>query len=232
MFLAYRGAAWARVWDSRGITRFMYVTLLGLDPILQAFSQRSLGVHKILVRKNRVSSPPPEKGPKFGKNCTNQYKILKIDTFSGGGGGNAILWTKRFYGHLGVSDFRERRPAKRSRGEAPAADCQKRSEYQTPKSVSWFGLTEFRRESSARSSQPIICVPKRTHRVFVAELTEFAAELSEFSPLKQYSRNSIPPVSYDTKDWAWGLIQQNSQISRQFPCRKSGASATIQQKRA
>ena len=36
---------------------------------------------------------------------------------------------------------------------------------------------------------------QRTHRVF-AELTEFAVKLSEFSSPKQYSRNSIPPVSY------------------------------------
>ena len=35
-------------------------------------------------------------------NCTNKYKILKIDTFPRGR--NAILWTKRFDGHLGVSD--------------------------------------------------------------------------------------------------------------------------------
>ena len=46
------------------------------------------------------------------------------------------------------------------------------------------------------SSQPIICVPKQTHRVFFfAELTEFAAALSKFSPPKQCSRNGIPPVS-------------------------------------
>ena len=31
---------------------------------------------------------------------------------------------------------------------------------------------------------------------FFAELTEFAVKLSEFSSPKQYSRNSIPPVSY------------------------------------
>ena len=31
---------------------------------------------------------------------------------------------------------------------------------------------------------------------FFAELTEFAIKLSEFSSPKQYSRNSIPPVSY------------------------------------
>ena len=40
------------------------------------------------------------------KNFTNQYKILKIDTFSGGGGGTQFyVWTKRFYGHLGVSNI-------------------------------------------------------------------------------------------------------------------------------
>ena len=31
---------------------------------------------------------------------------------------------------------------------------------------------------------------------FFAELTEFAPKLSELSSPKQYSRNSIPPVSY------------------------------------
>ena len=38
------------------------------------------------------------------KNCTNQYKILKIDTFSPGGGGT------RFYGQndfMGVSDVQQ-----------------------------------------------------------------------------------------------------------------------------
>ena len=36
--------------------------------------------------------------------------------------------------------------------------------FQTPNSVS-FDLTEFGRANSASSFQPIICVPKRTHRV-------------------------------------------------------------------
>ena len=53
-----------------------------------------------------------------------------------------------------------------------------RARFQTPNSVSFLALTEFRGESSVSSSQPMICAPKRTHRVF-AELTEFAAELSE-----------------------------------------------------
>ena len=38
--------------------------------------------------------------------------------------------------------------------------------FQTPNSVSFLGLTEFRGANSVSSSQPIICVPKRTHRVF------------------------------------------------------------------
>ena len=62
-----------------------------------------------------------------------------------------------------------------------------------PNSVSFSGLTEFWGANSVSSSQPIICVPKRTHRVFRAEL--IAVELSEFSLPKQYSRSNIPPVS-------------------------------------
>ena len=38
--------------------------------------------------------------------------------------------------------------------------------FRTPNSVSFSALTEFRGESSVSSSRPIICVPKRTHRVF------------------------------------------------------------------
>ena len=63
----------------------------------------------------------------------------------------------------------------------------RRARFQTPSSVSFLGLTEFRGENSVSSFQPIVCVPKRTHRIF-AELTELAAELSEFSLPKQYSR--------------------------------------------
>ena len=42
----------------------------------------------------------------------------------------------------------------------------RRVRFQTPNSVSFSGLTEFRGANSVSSSQPIICVPKRTHRVF------------------------------------------------------------------
>ena len=73
----------------------------------------------------------------------------------------------------------------------------RRARFQTPNSVSFFGLTEFQGANSVSSSQPIIWVSKRTHRVFFAELTEFFAELtesavklSEFSSPKQHSRNS------------------------------------------
>ena len=50
----------------------------------------------------------------------------------------------------------------------------RRARFQTPNSVSFFALTEFRGENSVSSSQPIICVP--------SELTEFFAELTEFAP--------------------------------------------------
>ena len=74
----------------------------------------------------------------------------------------------------------------------------RRVRFQTPNSVSFSGLTEFRGASSVSSSQPIICVPKRTHRVFSQNspsLPQNSVRLSEFSSPKQYCRNSIPPVS-------------------------------------
>ena len=72
--------------------------------------------------------------------------------------------------------------------------------FQTPSSVSFLGFTEFWGASSVSSSQPVICVPKRTHRVFFSQkspsLPRNSVRLSEFSSPKQYSRNSVPPVSY------------------------------------
>ena len=63
--------------------------------------------------------------------------------------------------------------------------------FQTPNSVSFSGLTEFRGANSVSSSQPIICVPKRTHRVFrrthrVCPKTQTALS-SETVLSKQYS---------------------------------------------
>ena len=58
------------------------------------------------------------------------------------------------------------------------------STVQTPNSVSFLALTGFQGENSTSFVQPIICVAKRT-----------AEDLSEFSPLKQYSQNNISPVS-------------------------------------
>ena len=41
----------------------------------------------------------------------------------------------------------------------------RRVRFQTPNSVSFLGLTEFRGANSVSSSRPIICVQTRTHRV-------------------------------------------------------------------
>ena len=40
----------------------------------------------------------------------------------------------------------------------------RRARFQAPSSVRVLALTEFRGENSVSSSQPIICVPKQTHR--------------------------------------------------------------------
>ena len=63
------------------------------------FGQKSLGVHKNLICKIWLYPPPP-KGPTMRNNCTNQYKILKIDTSSGGGEGET-----RFYGQIDFMDI-------------------------------------------------------------------------------------------------------------------------------
>ena len=63
--------------------------------------------------------------------------------------------------------------------------------FQTPNSVSFSGLTEFWGANSVSSSQPIICVPKRTHRVLrrthrVCRKTQWVL-FSETVLSKQYS---------------------------------------------
>ena len=53
---------------------------------------------------------------------------------------------------------------------------------------------------------------------FFAELTEFAPELSEFSSPKQYSRNSIPPVSYR---WAeTRALKADMRVSKRAFCKR------------
>ena len=66
-----------------------------------------------------------------------------------------------------------------------------------------FALTECWGESSLSSFQPLICVLKRTHRVFFAELNEFGEELSEFFLPKQCSRSSIPAISQNREKRKW-----------------------------
>ena len=75
--------------------------------------------------------------------------------------------------------------------------------FQTPNSVSFSGLIEFWGANSVSSSQPIICVPKRTHRVFcrthrVCRGTQWGlvSSLLRNSTLETVFRpfpNSVPP---------------------------------------
>ena len=70
--------------------------------------------------------------------------------------------------------------------------------FQTQSSVSFLGLTEFG-ERTQWVPFSLLFVGKSELTEFFAELTEFAVKLSEFSSPKQYSRNSIPPVSYQLR---------------------------------
>ena len=97
----------------------------------------------------------------------------------------------------------------------------RRVRFQTPNSVSFFALTEFRGENSVSSSQPIICVPKRTHRVF-SELAEFAQKLSEaqwvlFSETvlsKQYSARFLnSPLRKGALKGSWIFVHASGQTS-------------------
>ena len=65
----------------------------------------------------------------------------------------------------------------------------RRVRFQTPSSVSFLDLAEFRVVSSVSSSQPIVWQNSPS-------LPQKPVRLSEFSSPKQYSRNSTPPVSY------------------------------------
>ena len=69
-----------------------------------------------------------------------------------------LSWNSCVYGILGRDFFNHFSETGRIRF--------RRVRFQTPNSVSFSGLTEFRGANSVSSSRPIICVPKRTHRVF------------------------------------------------------------------
>ena len=77
--------------------------------------------------------------------------------------------------------------------------CQ-RARFQTPSSVSFLALADFWGENSVSSSEPIICVPKRTHRVF-RRTHRVCRRARELCLPNQYFRNSIPPVSYSGKSY-------------------------------
>ena len=95
--------------------------------------------------------------------------------------------------------------------------------FQTPSSVSFLGLTEFRGANSVSSLQPIICVPKRTHRISrrthrVCHRTQWVLS-SETVLLKQYSARSLNLRVIWCEIWAkiWAYDFQHRWISHKFP---------------
>ena len=70
--------------------------------ILGGFFQKSLGVHKILVRKTSFYPPPPRKGPKWEKTVQIIRTSSQLTLVRGGGESSfmdkTILWTSgRFW---------------------------------------------------------------------------------------------------------------------------------------
>ena len=70
---------------------------------------------------------PPEKSQKWGKTVQISRRSSKLTLFPGGGGGDAILWTTRFHGHLGVS---ERNSSNKRELELPFLEGSPRSCWQ------------------------------------------------------------------------------------------------------
>ena len=69
----------------------------------------------------------------------------------------------------------------------------------------FFALTEFRAENSVSSSQPIICVPKRTHRVF--RRTHRVCPNTQRGSVSSLLRNSTLETVFHPFPRIWRCIQ-------------------------
>ena len=102
----------------------------------------------------------------------------------------------------------------------------RRARLQTPNSVSFLALTEFRGASSGSSSRPTIFACQSELTEFSQNSPSFAPTLSEaFSSPKQYSRNSIPPVSQKSDQQSEKCSKKTKfppiffvDFSENFPC--------------
>ena len=65
----------------------------------------------------------------------------------------------------------------------------RRGRFQTPSSVRFLALTELRGENSVSSPQPIICVPKWTHRV--SRRTHRVCGKTQWGSVSSLHRNSV-----------------------------------------
>ena len=80
-------------------------------------------------------------------------------------------------------------------------------EYGFKRRAQWvfLALTEFRGESSVSSSQSIICVPKRTHRVF--RRTHRVCRETQWASLSSLLRNSTLETAFRTRFLKNGLAR-------------------------
>ena len=75
----------------------------------------------------------------------------------------------------------------------------RRVRFQTPSSVSFLGLTEFRGASSVSSCQPVVCGPKRTHRV--SRRTHRACRRTQ----RVLSSETVLSKQYSARSLLWGF---------------------------
>ena len=124
---------------------------LGVHPMVAHSTATDAAIH----RCDTVNSPPLAQHPPEG--ASQRLPNFKSE--------------KVFVSQVWVSGFPETRA---DFGGSPGASGQsetgrirfRRVRFQTPNSVSYLALAEFRGASSVSSSQPIICVQNRTHRAF------------------------------------------------------------------
>ena len=191
----------------RKCSRELFCNNFGRDGICLSFVYQSLcfSLHTLILYLSltpRKKTRMPKWGavvhgfvsPQTSKTPPEPHWNLKWQPLSSTGGERGEVWQQT---------------AKKSEADSPPPKSEtgrirfRRVRFQTPNSVSFLGLIEFGGANSVSSFQPIICVPKRTHRVSrrthrVCRRTQWVLS-SEKVLSKQYSARSLQNVKMSEK---------------------------------